>query len=281
MKGRAGSFSFYSSKGRQVARVAQNSSNYGESARRSEAQQKRRVKWANLVNMYKLMAGTLHGAFETKRPNETDYNAFMRKNIPVGTVALTKEQAALGCCVPQAFLLSEGSLFSPSASFNEEPETGAWEFGIVMDEDMEWDGETVKRFTESVLDNNSWAKEGMQISIIAVSCSDDADAPRSLVERYELTLSTKDTRLVKDVFGALYYRTSRNGWLTSFSLSGDSYVAIIISDSTSGKLKVSTSSLNPGDKGPENEFSTDVQVRAAMESYGLDPARFLDSGDYE
>lgn len=279
MKGRAGSFSFYSSKGRQVARVAQNSSNYGESARRSEAQQVRRVKWSNLVNFYKLTMGSLHGAFETKRTNETDYNAFMRKNLGMASVALTKEQASLGCCAPQEFQLSEGSLYSPNVYLDMDGEDMAWFFGIKMTSGKAWDTETVADFTEDLLAKNSWAKVGMQISVISVSCDGNVESPRSLVERHELTLSDHDPRKVAAVFGQDGWATSSNGNLINSNLSADAYIALIISDSTTGQLKVSTSKLNGGDSEPERVLSDEEHVRAAMESYGVDPARFLDSGD--
>lgn len=275
MKGRAGSFSFYSSKGRQVARVAQNSSNYGESARRSEAQQKRRVKWANLVNVYKLMAGTLHGAYETKRANETDYNAFMRKNLSMASVALTKNQAAMGCCVPQTFVASEGSLVGVNLTKSE----GFWVTDIKAPSDTEFSTKTVAEFTEIILDNNAWAKEGMQLSVLVLTPEEPSDTPKTSFSRHELTLDSKDTSTLmsREVWESAV--GSNDGFLKFMALSTDSYVAFVVSDSTSGQLKVSNSRFVAGDTELETTFSSDEQIALAMESYGVDATRFLDSGD--
>lgn len=279
MKGRAGSFSFYSSKGRQVARVAQNSSNYGESARRSEAQQVRRVKWANLVNFYKICGKTLHGAYESKRPNETDYNAFMRKNIPLATVALTKNLAAQGCCAAQAFIVSEGSMRTSGLVKREVEGTSYYSIDIVTYASRTYTNQSVSDFTSDVLDKNDWAKEGMQISLLAFNPGDDVENPRLYMERWELTLSLTDNRDIKDVTGGMELATDAAGHLYFPSLSTDSYVAVILSDSTSGQLRVSTERLMAGDTEIENYWASPEAVEKAMESYGVDAARFLDSGD--
>ena len=281
MKGRAGSFSFYSSKGRQVARVAQNSSNYGESARRSEAQQKRRVKWANLVNFYKLMGGTLHGAFETKRTNETDYNAFMRKNIPTGTVALTKEQAALGCCACQSFRISEGSIQSSNLKHETVGGDLIYTTRINVGSDTVLSDMTVATFSAKVIANNADMKEGMQISIITINTEDMEDGPRSAMGRYELTLSNDDTRDLATVFPFMMVAAEGSGRLSFLDFNEDNYWAVIISDSTSGTLRVSSESLVPGDTSVAATYSTEEAVTEAMESYGVDAARFLDSGDMQ
>lgn len=281
MKGRAGSFSFYSSKGRQVARVAQNSSNYGESARRSEAQQKRRVKWANLVNFYKLMGGTLHGAYETKRTNETDYNAFMRKNIPTGTVALTKEQAALGCCACQSFRISEGSILSSGLKYENNGGDMMYTTRIVLGDQISFTELPISTFSSAVIANNSDLEEGMQISIITINTEDTADGPRSTMGRYELTLSTEDSRMLSAVFPFTMVKTDDNNRLAFLDFNEDNFWAVIISDSTSGSLRVSSESLVPGDTSVAATYSTEEAVAKAMESYGVDAARFLDSGDMQ
>lgn len=275
MKGRAGSFSFYSSKGRQVARVAQNSSNYGESARRSEAQQVRRVKWANLVNVYKLMAGTLHGAFETKRSNETDYNAFMRKNLSLASVALTKDQAAMGCCVPQSFIVSEGSLVGVNLTNSD----GFWLTNIKIPENTEIGVLTVAAFTSMVLGLNAWAREGMQFSILILNPGEPSDTPKASFSRHELTLDTMDTSLMssREVWDSGV--ASEGGFLQFMQLSTDAYIAFVVSDSTSGQLKVSNARFVAGDTELETTFSSEEQTALSIKSYGVDATRFLDSGD--
>lgn len=281
MKGRAGSFSFYSSKGRQVVRVAQNSTNYGESARRSEAQQVRRVKWANLVNMYKLMGQTLHGAFETKRSNETDYNAFMRKNLPLASVALTKDQAATGAAVVQEFQISEGSLQHVAVSQKTVEGDLMWYTSIKAAAGERWDTATIKVFTGEVIDANPWAKPGMQISVLQFTQSLEDSTPRVGFYRAEITLDNEDERLLSEVINVGTIESDDDGFIRFSSMDTDSCLAIVISDSTSGQLKVSNAKIVVGDDSFIEEFSADAQVAKAMESYGVDASRFLDSGDFK
>lgn len=279
MKGRAGSFSFYSSKGRQVARVAQNSSNYGESARRSEAQQVRRVKWANLVNFYKIMGKTLHGAYESKRTNETDYNAFMRKNLPLATVALTKELAAMGCCCPQSFVVAEGTLTSPNFRIDTVGEDTIFTTDIAFVSSAVQSDDPISELSQLLISKNSWLKEGMQLTLLVFQPSEDKESPRTFFERHELTLNLNDSRKIGQVWGSNLPAGGATDSLCFPTLSTDCYAAFIVSDSTSGKLLVSSAKVIPGDTANETWWSAEDQVMAAMESYGVDPARFLDSGD--
>lgn len=281
MKGRAGSFSFYSSKGRQVARVAQNSSNYGESARRSEAQQKRRVKWANLVNVYKLMSGTLHGAYETKRENETDYNAFMRKNLPLATIALTKDEAASGVAIPQAFIISEGRIQSSGLKKVVGSVDGSYVCRLKLEPNADYSEASVGTLTAALMDNNADMHVGVQISLICITLDYDTSGPVASFTRKELTLSADDERPAVEVLGVNAIAGSSAGLMTVSGLNSDAYYGMILSDSSKGELHVSSESLVTGDSEAENQYSSEEQVAKAMESYGVDAARFLDSGDYQ
>ena len=52
-KGGAGGYTFYVRGGEQVIRQRKNNSNYGETASRTYAQMIRRIRWGNLVNVFK------------------------------------------------------------------------------------------------------------------------------------------------------------------------------------------------------------------------------------
>lgn len=280
LKGRAGAYSFYSSKGRQIARVAQNSSNYGESARRSLAQQTRRVKWANLVNFFRKSKVCLKGAFTTKRSNETDYNAFMRKNLPAARVALTKDQAALGMFVPDAFQLSEGEFASISTGWKTIEGSDYFQTRFTVDGLQIDANTTVKQLSESLLADNLDLKEGMQLTLLTAFLDEGSTPVISQVQYAELTLSTTDTRKLTNVWslGTLTSEGDYNLGITG--LSTDTWAAWILSDSTTGQLRVSTEYLMPGDEDQPLDYSLDEIVLAAAESYGLDPDIFLASGDY-
>lgn len=274
MKGRAGAYSFYSSKGRQVVRVSQNSTNYGESARRSPAQQNRRVRWANLVNFYKACQSFMKGAFESKKANETDYNAFMRKNLPLARIFLEKEEAAVSACVVDMYFVSEGSLPTVTKEVDGvELVTAFAATGTITSNTL------VSDFTDMLLANNNWLSEGMQISLIYANQRVIGGVPRVAVQKMEMTLSRSDTHTLGAYFPGIDYNVNDESFLSIEHGAGSGAgVTMILSDSTSGRIKVSTEHIWPLDNSLIAEYSSQGQLDQAMESYGVDPTYFLESG---
>lgn len=274
MKGRAGAYSFYSSKGRQIVRVSQNSTNYGESARRSPAQQNRRVRWANLVNFYKACQSFMKGAFESKKANETDYNAFMRKNLPLARIFLEKEEAAVSACVVDMYFVSEGSLPSVTKDVDGvELVTAFVASGTITSSTL------VSDFTDMLLANNPWLSEGMQISLIYANQSVIGGVPRVAVQKMELTLSRSNTHTLNAYFPGIDYIVNDESFLSIVhGAESGAGVTMILSDSTSGRIKVSTEHIWVSDSSLIAEYSSQGQLEQAMESYGVDPTYFLESG---
>ena len=58
-------------------------------ASKTFAQMRRRVQWANLVNLFRSFEGTLHPSFENRPPLTSDFNLFMGANIGLVPVYLT------------------------------------------------------------------------------------------------------------------------------------------------------------------------------------------------
>lgn len=275
LKGSVGNTTYYTQGGRQLARVSQNSSNYGETARRSPAQQRRRVMWANLVNFYKVSANWMHGAFESKKKNETDYNKFMSVNLPSARIALTKDQAVQGAVVYDNFIISQGTLRSIELTRITE--------GIVTSLDLflstaEIQAATIGFFSQRLIGRNPWLTNGCQLSFIIYSLNfDRQNNPYLSMSREELCIDTTSEQPMSElpITEHLYGTGARLGWK---DVSEDDYVAVILSDSTDGTLKVSSQRLVPGDTETVESFTTEAKIQAAMESYGVDPTYFLESG---
>lgn len=274
--GRVGADTFYITKGQQIVRPSRNVSNYGETARRSEAQQVRRVKWANLVAIYKNSKLFMSRAFETKNPNQTDYNKFMSINMPYSYVSLTKEEAEQGACVIEPVTISMGSLQALNLYVqNRELRTGLEITGI----DMTHEG--VGDFASDLLEHNPWMIEGMQISFIKWEQVVEGAIPRVYMSAYEITLDLNDTRRLDAVLpeGLL---TVVDGQLAFFvGASGNGGVTALLSYSADGKgIRTSTQKIflyGSGDL--YNEYSSNQASARARESYGEDAEHFLDSGD--
>lgn len=108
--GGAGGYTFYVRDGEQVLRQRKNNSNYGEGASRTQSQMIRRIRWGNLVNVFKAFKSWQPKAYDSKLKGQTDYNIFMGLNISQATAASTKAMNNAGCAVIEGYRVSRGSL---------------------------------------------------------------------------------------------------------------------------------------------------------------------------
>lgn len=168
LRGKVGNTSYYTSEGRQLARQAQNNSNYGENASRTPLQQSRRVMWPNLVNFYTANKAWMKKSFENLKPGVSEFNRFIQLNINSADVALTRQQAQAKIWVPARYRVSQGSL--PSISMVEElsgsmtncMRLDLGDFTISPDK-------TRGQMYQALIDNNANIKAGDAIAAIKFS----------------------------------------------------------------------------------------------------------------
>lgn len=280
LRGRVGNTSYYVQGRRQVARVGQNSSNYGEDARRSYKQQTNRVKWANLVNFYKVSKGWMHGAFEFKKPTQSDYNRFMQLNKAFSEVSLPKNYAESGAAVPYYYRISEGSLQQVVISTTDE--TRYTNIVTTINPTVLQTG-TIGELSTNLIENNAFLKNGMQLTLVIYNVEQNIMLMPVLdCSALELTLDTESGQsCASNGFAARINVVSAESakYIGLDKIGMDAWVSVILSDSTGGTLKVSTASLVPGDTDIMDAFTSEEALKTAIESYGVDSARFLDSGD--
>lgn len=191
--GGAGGYSFYVRKDEQIVRQRKNNSNYGETASRSLAQQVRRVKWANLVNVFKACKDWMPKAYESKQGKRTDYNEFMSVNIGSARVCLTKDQAANGCAVVDAFQISKGSL--PPITLTT-PSSGADAVSDIAISTAITSSTTIGALAADIIANNPQFKSGDNIALVAFSQFIDSRSYPYISTFYgELTLDPTNTAL--------------------------------------------------------------------------------------
>lgn len=277
-KGRIGETTYYASKGRQIARQALNNSNYGESARRSLAQQRRRVKWANLVNFYKLCSGWMPKAFESKKPGQTDYNKFMQLNVNAQRVALTRDQAINGGCVADAFAITQGSVKPANLRLDGRD---AMSDIAVSESYVIGQNTTVGALAQEIISNNATIVDGMQLSVVVVSSSVDANnIPRCQVAFYEVVLDVESVELLSKYIPNGTLGVASSSLVCTTASESDHMAAIILSQLTDTGLKVSSETL-VGDISGADTFSTAAVVDAAIETYGLDKEVILNPDSAE
>lgn len=274
--GRLGGSVYYMNKGQNIGReLAAEVSNP-----RTPAQMRQRMKWANLVNIYKANRSWMgHLSFENKPQTWSDYNAFMSANIGTNPVYLTKGAAENGDAILAPYTMTKGSLATIGceyvASFD------GFETSIKIGAAPE--GLTVGEFSQEILDNNPEWQLGDQLSIVLMY---KGVQPYPIVVPIEIIINPGDDRYLADIetrFAPLedLISVSDSDNLTILPSEGVTYgsqaVCVIHSRTTSGRTKVSTQEfkLNPTAATSFREMGTDEQFAYAAASYGFGSDYFL------
>lgn len=274
LKGRVGNTTYYTEGGRQIARVSQNSSNYGDTARRTEQQQQQRAKWANLVNFYKLSKGWMQQAFENKKATQSDYNRFMQLNVANASIYLTKDMYAAGGCVVEPFVISEGSL----RSINVSKKLNAWKTDLKLGTLEITDATTVGAFSSALIAANSHLHNGVQISMVSYQQEINTfGIPQLICTAYEVTLDDSSDANLRN-FLPEFCCHSVDGCLGTGTTISTGCFAYVLSDSTSGKTLVSSQRLVGNNTILIMQYSNRDAIAASIASYGVDADVFLMSG---
>lgn len=279
MNGKVGAYSFYTSTGgRQVARIANNSSNYGETAKRTVAMQTRRSRWGNLVSFYSANKDLMARAYERKGANLSDYNRFMQLNIPLATVSLVKDDFLRGMAILQEYVIADGSL--PEIDVAEVQEDGCV-FNLLTGIDGEFADKTIGQVSQDLLDHNPQLQVGDQITFVSYT---NAGTTPSTIRIYrhlcEMTIDTKSAVS----FGTLRYANIIAGNGLKVVIAGQGNVfgqAIIHSRSVGGSLLVSRAKITLNSDTLVRQFSAPEAVKKAIDSYGVDNEKLLEPGSPE
>lgn len=279
MIGRVGAYSFYTSTGgRQVARVANNSSNYGDTAKRTVAMQTRRSRWGNVVSFYSANKDLMARAFERKAANISDYNRFMQLNIPIATVSLIKDDFVRGMAILQEYVIADGSL--PEIGVAEVEEEGMI-FNLLTGIDGEFADMSIGQISIDLLDHNPQLQEGDQLTF--VSYSNRGGTPSTIRIYRQLCELTIDSKSAVS-FGTLRYSNmiAGNGLKIVVAGQGDVFgQAVIHSRSIGGALQVSRAKILLNSDTLVSQFSAPEAVQKAINSYGVDTENLLEPGSAE
>lgn len=279
MNGRVGAYTFYTTNGgRQVARIANNSSNYGDSAKRTVSMQTRRTKWGNLVTFYRLNRDLMGRAFESKDANISDYNRFMQLNIPNARVSLTKDAFMRGVCILQEYVVSDGSLPGFSAAVEESSQI-TWSLKSSLD--GEFADHTIGEVSDDLLKNNPTLQKGDQLTFVSWTNAGNVDSlPRLYRHLCEVTLDPASSIN----FGELPSSNIVGAATGNVQILGQGPVygqVIILSRVVSGKLLVSRSTIALSSETFVQQFSAPDAVKEAIDSYGVDVEKLLEPGSTE
>lgn len=277
-KGRLAGTTVYQSKGRTIQREIVDVSNP-----QTRAQMEQRIKWANLVNAYKVLKPIMKFAFETKKGAQSDYNKFMSLNaVRTWFSWLTKQQATMSYVCPDAFMISCGSLNSVTDS---QPISGNKIASLISVGTLQSLTATTKisDFSSALLAANSFLSEGMQISFVAMNVGEIDVMKTPSLTKYEVILNTNNTDTLAaylpiDKFGIVEVDSVN---VLAFTPKDTEAIcgAFILSLTSNGITRVSTEDMayNTVAATLRETMQETYTLDKAIESYGVQDNAFLNS----
>lgn len=246
---------------------------------RTQAQMNQRVKWSNLVNLYRANQSWMKYAFETKKDTQSDYNKFMSLNVSNSNIFLTKDIAAAGGCVVQAYLITQGSL--PSIETTYDSNVDGWLTNIYLGPDVQFSIPSVAEFSRMLLDNNPAIQEGDQLSFIKMTQLTNADSgvPYVVVRKYEVIISLSNNASLWDYLPQGYIDSDENETMSRLEVvdSGNAGgFVLILSRTMGGKTYVSSQRIVVANNNALiSAYSSLNALNAAIASYGESDEPFL------
>lgn len=276
-KGGAGGYSFYVRGGEQVVRQRKNNSNYGETASRTYPQMVRRVKWSNLVNMYKIMKIWMPKAFENKSQGQTDYNIFMSLNANNVSAALTKDMSLADNCIVEAVQVSRGTL--PPLVLVADSVSAIYKTNIKITTDIT-SATTVGQLATDILANNGDFVANDNLAVIKFDNYIDPRVEWPIAHSYyaEITLNTADTRTLASIPGiaGIFDKSADNFLTIEANRSNEVGCVAIHTRKQSASLSVSSQSIVMLTDEYIMQYSGEEWINTCIQTYGLDQEVPLD-----
>lgn len=238
-----------------------------------------RVKLANLVNMYRALRPWLLLGTENKEALKSDYNMFVSRNLTSSDVYLQKNWANKGAFMPAAYVLTNGSLAvntkniaigstmaGPVVSLITVPSGATLTSSTTFGTFCSW-------FTSGDGASLGW-QDGMQVSVIAVSCAnpDDQNYIAPIVTAFSFNLDSNSSETAANVLGAAFSKLSIESNTLKFQAKGETNsvsrgACVIASKTVGGKtlVNVAAMKINRGDTDHTVGASA---LQSAIESYG-------------
>lgn len=249
---------------------------------RTASQQTQRVKWANLVNFYRVNRSWMKYAYESKKPTQSEYNKLMSLNVTNSPIYLTKQAAASGACVVAPYIMTQGSL--PSIQITNS-KAGLLSNIFVPDGFTPSQSSTIGEVTTALLEANPSLQAGDQLSFIRFIqlVNETTGYPYVIVRKYEVILRRDsvdiwDNYIPWEFFGL---QTHEGATVISVNNGGEvGGVLCVLSRTISGKTYVSTQSIVlTNNEAIYDQYSGQAALDAAILSYGSEEDAFLSTDD--
>lgn len=247
---------------------------------RTQDQMNQRVKWSNLVNLYRANRSWMRYAFETKKANQSEYNKFMSLNVSSSRIYLPKQVANAGGCVVNDYIITQGSLPSIETMLDGDYLMS----NIYMSQEFDLvSTTTVGEVSRELLLHNPALREGDQLSLIVMAqqTSSDTGYPYVVVRKYEVILNSASMALFYNFMPTDYIVQGEQGESANIAVNTADIVggvALILSRTVGGRTYVSTQKIiTVNNNAMITNYSSSSALQEAIDSYGESSDAFLSS----
>ena len=271
LNGSAGSLTFKQVNGQTV--VSEKATTVKNS--RTPAQQRQRTKWGNVVQMYKGICPLINYGYEAKPAGCSDYNMFMKANMKLTDIYLTRDEVAGGGCIAAPYQLTQGTL--PSIVTSGEGDNVRTDISLG---DLTINTETtVKDFSMAVVSNNADYDFGDQISFFDVLQRVNAvtGIPYCQFLATNVVLDKASEVKLLDMVSKYGFATV-DGFLGHIEGEGAGVFAWVHSRKSSAKTLVSTQTFVNNNAEMIAEYSGAEAYKRSVKTYGGESSAFLTPG---
>jgi hypothetical protein len=271
MQGSAGELMFYNNGGRTIVREkAAAVKNV-----RSAAQQRTRMKFTNIIRMYRAISPLAMCGFENKGKGVSDYNMFVKANMYKTPVFLNKAEVVEGACVAAPYQITGGSLDKILVSGNGANAVTNIKLGnLVIDANT-----TVGEFSAAVIVLNTKIITFDKITFYSVLqyVDEGSDTPFVGASASSVILDPESQVPLWTVVNRAGF-ASKNGFLAHGENEGDGVFCWVHSRKTAdGGLKVSSQTLIDNNS-LLPQFTSENAYYGAVNTYGGERNVLLDPG---
>lgn len=249
---------------------------------RTTSQQTQRVKWANLVNFYRVNRSWMKYAYESKKPTQSEYNKLMSLNVTNSPIFLTKQAAASGATVVAPYVMTQGSLPSIQlTNSNAGLLTNLFlPSGFTISQTS-----TIGEVSSALLESNPSLQAGDQISFIRFVqlVNETTGYPYVIVRKYEVLLLRNSVDIWDNYIPVEFFSNRTVEGVNTVAVNnGDEIggVLMVLSRTISGKTYVSTQSIVlVNNEAIYDQYSGQAALDAAILSYGSEEDAFLSTDE--
>lgn len=213
--GKVGSLVFARRLGQQVTRP------YNRTVRnpKTRSQMTRRIKWANIINMWRLMKPLIQMGMQNRKTSQSDYNKFVSLNINQSEAYLLKEEARQGATLLAPYIITSGNLGARTMRSAKITDIAVGSINL--------DTASIGELSSAILTNNQGFQVGDQITVFALGQDLIAGIPQVLPYAFKFLLTelSDDTPAIDaiEVFGSV--APAVDGGFLAYEFAGAEYSA--------------------------------------------------------